>query len=397
MRITLNSVPATNINDVVVSRILNLYPEEKLIQRITFVRAFQTGSIELKCLKDESDKILIPWQMFFLNEKNFDDQIKHIETQRKHKVSSKLLSKRRGSGSVTSKRIIDRLIRQQNFLIEQNEYDTNIYCGLIYRKSVDSAVRTILSHFGIERDELWGFTKKQKAFDYLLKKIESKSINVSQGVLTNKLLPNHQVVGNDIYKNTSGFVIKNDCVPFIFLPSEINPDEAISRQIYTLIYLLVVIGLNQYTYILEKNFRASSLTVGGIEARIHAITSELLIPQSELIKYTGQTISIEMRDTICNRFKVTPLALTTTLKIRGLITESEYDELKPEPYLNKKTKIGGRSPLMSTSIKKFCGAMTYQSICSAIQTQALRNTQAQYLIFGSINKKGFRRFRTELM
>ena len=40
-----------------------------------------------------------------------EDELNHIQKQRADKVSAKLIAKRKGAGEVTSKRIIDRLIR----------------------------------------------------------------------------------------------------------------------------------------------------------------------------------------------------------------------------------------------------------------------------------------------
>lgn len=396
MLLTVNGNFATEIEDVVLDRILNLYPEEELWTRSIFERAFRTGSIELKDLKKESAKILIPWQIFLLDENNFKDQISHIEEQRKHKISSKLLAKRKGIGSTTSKRIIDRLIRQQEFLTEHTDFPTNDYCSSLVGMTCKKAAEFIVKHLGIDRSAYWEYDREQ-ALDYFIECIEGKNANVCRGVLTNKLLPVHKVVLNNVYKNTSGFVIKDDRIPFIFLPSEINPDEAVCRQLYTLVYLFVIIGLNQYDYFMEKDFRVKSLRQTKTEARLHAITSEILMPQSELKQFQGQEISLSTRNSLCQKLKVTPLALVTTLKIRGVIDDLQYENLKPAEFKsNKVEKPRMRLPRMSTSIRKFCGNHTYKAICSAVKTKSLPNTQLQYLIFGSINKVGFRKFSSEI-
>lgn len=396
MLIKVNGNFATEIEDAVVNRILDLYPEEELWTRSIFEKAFRIGSIDLKDLKKESNKILIPWQLFFLDEKNFKLQIKHIEDQRKHKVSSKLLAKRKGVGNTTSKRIIDRLIRQQNFLTEHSNFPINDYCGSLIGMSTKKAAEFILERLGIDRQLYWEY-ERERALDYFIEKIESTSVNICRGVLTNKLLPAHKVVLNRVYKNTSGFVIKDDRIPFIFLPNEINPDEIVSRQLYTLVYLFVVIGLNQYDYVMEKDFRVKSLKQKKTEARFHAITSEILIPQSELNQYQDQRITLSIRDNLCQKLKVTPSALVTTLKIRRLIDDEQFEELKPAEFqFGKIERPHIRSPRISTSIKKFCGNHTYKAICTAVKSKSLPNIQLQYLIFGSVNKDGFRRFRAEV-
>ncbi len=59
MRVTVSGTTSTEIEDSVVERALNLYPEEKLAERPVFQRAFANGVIELQELREESDKILI--------------------------------------------------------------------------------------------------------------------------------------------------------------------------------------------------------------------------------------------------------------------------------------------------------------------------------------------------
>lgn len=396
MWITVNKVKATKINDNVIARVLNLYPEEKLFERPIFQKSLQTGSIEFRELREESDKIIVPWQIFFLDEKNFEFELDHIESKRIHKVSEKLLSKRKGSGSITSKRIIDRLIRQQNFLKQNTNIPPNEFVGSLKQKSVQEAANQILNYFEIDQSRYWKFSRKETALEHFIHRVEAKNINISRGVLTHKILPNHQVARNEVYKNTSGFVIKDDQIPFIFLPNEINPDEAPSRQLYTLVYLLTIIGFNQYDYTLEKDFTSKVFNKSRMELKFHAITSALLIPKLELEKYQGVKITASIRDSLCQQLKVTPLALVTTMKIRKIITEQEYELLKPSEF-KKSKKSGFKSqPKISTAIEKFCGKSTYEAICFGLRSKSLYSTQAQYLIFGTINKKGLRAFRKEI-
>lgn len=396
MWIKANGTNSTEIEDNVIERVLGMYPEEKLIDRPIFSEAFANGHIDFMDLQAESEKILIPWQMFLLNRTNLDNQIAQIDKQRKYKVSSKLIAKRKGTGNVTSKRIIDRLIRQQNFLTSSVTFSNNSFCGSLQGMQTSQAVNHILTHFKIDRSTLWSFTSKGRALKYFIAQTEDKNINVSRGVLTNKLLPAWQVVQNDVYKSTSGFVIRDDQVPFVFLPSEVNPDEVESRQIYTLIYLIAIIGLEQYDYFLDKNFKAKILKAKGISAKLHSITTELLIPTTEVEPLREQSITSNMRDDLSNKFKVSPLALVTTLRMRGIISKQEYDALKPPVYVPKKTKTHMNSPRVSTSVEKFCGRITFQAINIGIRSGSLSSVQAQHLIWGASNKKGYRKYRNEL-
>lgn len=396
MWVTVKGTSSTEIEDGVVECVLGIYPEEKLASRPVFKDAFDNGHVAFNDLQEESEKILIPWQMFFLTRVNLDAQITHIDNQRQHKVSAKLVAKRKGSGDVTSKRIVDRLIRQQNFLTGTTRFTNNSFCGSLHGVQTSRAVDLILSHFEIDRAVLWHYTSKGRALDYLIEKIESKNVNVSRGVLTNKILPNWRVVPSDVYRSTSGFVIRDDCVPFIFLPSEVNPDEVESRQIYTLIYLLAIIGLEQYDHFLDKDFKAKMLEAKGMTARLHAITTEFLIPASGVEYLRDQDITASLRDTLSSKFKVSPLALVITLRKRGIISNAEYEVLKPPPYVPKKITGHVSSPRVSTSVEKFCGQMTFRAINVAIRRGTLPSVQAQHLIWGAVNKTGYRKYRNEL-
>ena len=396
MWILVKGKKATEISSKVVNQLLMMYPEENLLNRPVFVDAFDNDSIMLNTLKEECEKLLIPWQMMLLDEKNLKKHIQHIEQQRKYKISNKLLAKRKGSGDVTSRRIVDRLIRLQNFLTEDSNLAKNEFASALSQLSISDAANKILNHFEIDREKLWARPTKTKALEYLIKQIEARNINISRGVLVHKLLPMHQVVSGDVYKNTSGFIIQDEKIPFIFLPSEIS-NEFEGRQIYTLIYLLVIIGLNKFDYYLEKNFTYKKLRRNSPEFLFHSITSELLMPSLELDKYRRGQITTAIRDELSQKLKVTPTALVYNLKLRKIITQEEYEELKPDDYQpDGKNKGVKRNSKVSTAIKKFCGELCYDAIRTAVQTQTLVPTQLQYLIYGGINKKGFKEFRAEI-
>ena len=135
----------------------------------------------------------------------------------------------------------------------------------------------------------------------------------------------------------------------------------------------------------------------GVEARIHAITTEILMPAAELDKLRGKPITLELRDELSRKFKVSPLALVVTLRMRGIITKKEYDALKPAPYVPQKTpNTEIRAPHVSTSVRKFCGLMSFNAINASLKSGVLQRVQAQHLIFGGANKKGFKKYCNEL-
>lgn len=397
MWITVKNKNSTEIDSRSVKQILDIYPEENLSEeRRAFIDAFQSNSIEFKVLVDEADKIMIPWQLFFLDRDSLKEELRRIDKMRADKTSNRLFAKRKGSGDITSKRIVDRVIQLQNFVSDNFDFPVNLFCGSLVGMSDQDAIYQIISYFNFDIN-FFRKLSKERALKYLIEKIENNNINVSQGVLTNKILPNHQVVKNSVYKNTSGFVIRDEKIPFIFLPSETNPDEVSGRQIYTLIYLIVLIGLNQYDFFLKKDFAREALAAKGKIARIYRITSELLLPSDVTDELKGVEITSEIRDELASTYKMTPTAVLVTLKLRECISSQEkYEELLPPIYIAPKVKKEMNPPKIETSVKKFCGKHAFILINKAIKSGGLSSIQAQYLLFGSVNKKGFKEYRKSL-
>ena len=397
MLVTANKEKATEIDNDVITQILNMYPEENLIERTVFKEALERGTIEFKDLRNESDKILIPWQMFLLEPEILKRELSHIDKQRSDKISDKLFSKRKGEGDITSKRILDRLIRLQNFICENSQMSQNEYCGSLVGKKDNECIGHIVSYFEINL-EIFRSKNKNEALAYLISKIQNKGINISQGVLANKMLPAWQVVGNELYKNTSGFVIKDEKVPFIFLPSEISPNEVDSRQIYTLIYLVFLIGLNEYDILIEKDFKAKAINAKGVQARLYKLTSELLLPSEHSDKLNGSDIDEALRDSLASKYKMSATAIVVTLRIRKIISAGQYKTLMPPEYVKNKnnSKQPMSSPAIENSVKKFCGKYSFDLVNTNIKNGTLTSVQAQYLLFGSVNKKNFKKYRMRL-
>ena len=76
--------------------------------------------------------------------------------------------------------------------------------------------------------------------------------------------------------------------------------------------------------------------------QINNITSEVLMPAVKTDKLRGQNLTTTIRDELALDFKVSPLALIVTLKIRGIITQKQYAKLKPPKFTPKKQYDGPR-------------------------------------------------------
>lgn len=388
---------SAEIDDRTFVSLLNIYPEETLMERKVFRIAREKGYIRLSQLKEECEKILIPWQFFLVEHADLESILEHIENERVDKVSSKLLSKRQGAGNTTSRRIIDRLIRCQNFIISDQDLPNNDFCGSLKGMTIVDCVKHIRDVFDIQSSRLRSLSKKSDALDYLVGKVEDKNINVSLGVLdNNKILPTIDTAKN-VYKNTSGFIIHDKKIPFIFIPSAANPDEPSARQIYTIIYLLVLIGLDAPQYYIEKDFKIAALSVGSEESLAHDVTGELLLPSSEFNELQSEDISKQYIADLSSTYKITPTAAIVILRKRGVISYSQYTSLLEDfaRITQSSVKSSGlrKTPLISTSSRKFNGKYVIEKINDRIRDKSLNRIQAQYLLFGRVNKKNFRRYR----
>jgi len=379
---------ALTISDDVVKKVLNIYPEENLQERSSFAVAFQSGYIDYKVLIKESESLYIPWQMFFLTPDNLKRAIKHIEDQRVDKFSPKFFTKRTGQGEVTSKRIVDRLVRLQNYIVSNSNLPINQFCGALKGKKIDYCIQFISNYFEI--NEIFFSKTKDDALNYLIENVESKSINVSTNALKAGVLPEVKGV-NEIYKSTSGFVIKDDRIPFIFLPNENNLDEIVARHIYTILYLLTCIALDDYDFYIKQNFVASAVQSRGPEAKKHEIVTGILLPREITNSLYGGSIDKELIDSLVSIRKMTPTAILVTLKKRGIITQDECDALMPKPY-KPNNKRGGRRAKITNSVKKFCGKTALGFIENAIRNGSIKSIQAQYLIFGRVRKKDYKTY-----
>jgi len=382
---------AVEISDDVFDSILRLYPEECLFDRPLLKEARDQGHISYNVLLSECESICLPWQIFFLNVVNLKKELDSIERQRKDKFKNTSFAKRKGSGDITSKRIIDRLIRLQAFVESDNYYTNNILVSSFKGKTLTEQVNLISEYFEIDIKK---FRSKNKgdALEYLISQISKKNVNISRGVLKGGVLPESPTLAN-VYRNTSGFVLQSEKVPYIFLPDEINPDDVAGRRIYTLIYLLACVGLDQYDFYIESQQSASMLKKKGGVKNLHDIVTAFLLPFSVTDALRGKVVSATIRDNLANDYKLTPTAVLTTLLRRQIITFRVYESLLPPKFVKKPTPskpMNRISPVNAAN--KFCGSISTESINRSLRVKGITNVPAQYLLFGRPRHKDFKSY-----
>lgn len=386
-----NGTSIVEIPESVVQKILDIYPDENLQERKVFKSATETGLLSYSDLVGECNKLHLPWQLFLLEESRIDDEIKKIDTQRKSKFDFGKVASRAGSRQKISMRLLDRIIALQQFSIEIGRPTDNPFCGALKAVDRDNWIPYIIKYFEIDASKFHG-VGKEKALEYLIGCLERKGVCVSRGVLANKILP----ASNDLratYKQSSGFVVQDPKLPYIFLPNEVNREETAGRQIYTLASLLMLVGLEEYNILVTSDFEAR---VNGdrITRKIHGAVAELLLPFDATDPYKYTVITEKIRDSLSTRYNLTPTAVVITLRQRDVITPDECTELLASIEAKPADKnIFFTNPKLTTSVEKFCGKSTNENIVTGLRTRALAPTRAQYLLFGHIDKARFHNFK----
>jgi len=390
MQITYSGKVCIETDTNVYKRLLSFYPEEKLLQRPILAEALQTETVTYGDLCSEAEKLFIPWQMFLLTPRKLTHHLKNIENNRVDKIRSTQMSRRRGHSGDIPYRLIDRYIRAQNFVSSTGFYGANTYNGSLAGLTIASTVKKIMGHFGIERGSLLSGTKAD-VLQYLITRIEEKCVNVGIGALEARLVPttdNHR----DLYKNVSGFCLRDEKVPFIYVNASMaTEEEPVGRQIYTLIYLLTLIGLDEFTLARNINPRTVETIKGGNSKLVHAVTAELLMPESMFETFRGVDITLDVVNLLSNRFKVTPSAVLMRLYRLGIISRDEKSGLTTEPFV-KRSGGGGSSPI-TTAVKKFNGGLVTNGVNRAFNAQSITQNHAQYILFGRIGRPTWRDYR----
>lgn len=383
-----------DIDEASIDKILNVYSDESLRDRPVFINARNTGELSFSDLKSECDKILMPWQLFFLESTKLDDVIKKITDKRASKFANKLIASRDNEGRGISLRIADKVIGFQEFALG-NIKDTNSYCGSLKALKRDQWAKKIIDYFEIDPAILMS-GKKEETLNRLIELIEGKNIRVARGVLANKLLPAENTI-RATYRKSSGFAVKNDKLPYVFLPSEINDNETYGRQILTLIVLLVLIGTDDYSMYVTGNLE---LYIKGKKSLQQAfgVANEILLPFSETDKYRNVKITDAIRDNLAGKFMLTPSAIVVTLRQRGIIDNDNDQKALLESISPPRSdpKHHPRTPKIDTSVRKLCGNATTKDIVQALSTGKLTSIPAQYLIFGRVDKLKFIKFKANV-
>lgn len=380
-----------DINEDVINIILDIYPDENLHERKVFKNALNSKEITFADLTKECSTLHIPWQLFLLSIEKTSQEVSKINNLRKSKFDfSKIANRASFSCKYISMRLLDRIIALQQFAKETTS-PKNQFCNALTRVDRHNWVPFIIRYFDIDLQK-FSDLKKEKALEYIINLLEAKNICVSRGVLANKVLPISPELRKS-YKQSSGFVVQDNTLPYIFLPNEINRDETAGRQIYTLISLLILIGLSEYNILVNSDFE-SRINGSRLTKKIHGAVTEFLLPFEVTEQYKNKPINPQVRDALSEQYKLTPTAVVITLRERGLIDPEECEKLLnsiPKKPSSKDSFF--KQQKLTTSVEKFCGKTTNANIKDRIHNKTLETTRAQYLLFGQIDKPRFHKFK----
>lgn len=349
-----------------------------------YENAIINNSVTFRELKKLSIKSGVPLPLFFANEEICEMQIFEKNKNLFSKIPSKneLKIASRGRVNISDiELIVKDLSRKQEFLkkrvlIDQPE---NTYIGR-YEKAINSGVslfiiaNEIRSYFGFNLTYLRLLSKKD-VLGYLRDCIERKGILVSFS--SHNYMP--QTLNSQL--ELSGICIKDKKIPYIFINTRDGDNtpkiiESEGRQIFTLLTMLVCVGINQFVL----SSKSSLDNISSIKSA-YKIASEIILPTKEL-----KTLSIENINQLkdgCDLFKVTPSLLLYKLLesriIKPEIAEQLWQKINSELRQDKKRVI--RAPLPINGYSKYNGVRLSQEVVRAFNKGIISQLDVKNILF----------------
>ena len=298
------------------------------------------GSVTYKNLKEASRKLNIPHTLFFADY----DQLSKLLKERNKRIFGALDGRHivASRGEILDIRVIAPII--QDVLAKQkiyNEYSRKKCPQKIIKylassnKSVAEQAKYITRKLGIDMREFRSKTNRREAFHYLRNRLSANQIHVF--VEAKNYMPIN--IPNDV--ELSGFYIRNNAHPCIFITNELNeyPVEGMSRKMYTLLFLVVCIfkGVSYAVHIDKKSYECNYEKFKP--ALIHKIVGNILLSDEEVeqIEFDENGNFMEKYSL---RYKISKTALLNRLQDRSLLSPETYRrlKLKAEEYFRQKAQ-----------------------------------------------------------
>ena len=159
-----------------------------------------------------------------------------------------------------------------------------------------------------------------------------------------------------------------------------------------------MIGNNQYDIALTGELELSITSTRGLQ-QAFSVATEILLPFSVTDAYRTNLIDSNIIEALSEQYMLTPSAIIITLWQRGLLRNDDHkQELLDNmnvPLSTADTKGFRRPANIDTAIKKWCGTATTRDIVQAINSKILSPIEAQYLIFGRVDKSRYAKFKAK--
>jgi Zn-dependent peptidase ImmA (M78 family) len=364
---------------------------------VDYQRTIANNEIKLEILKELANRAQVPYPLFFapLNIvlKQIEDNDKELESKMATKDEINLNF--RGKMKKEDVALIVKDIGKKQMFLKKfilKETKENEFIGYIQKlfsagKGVVEIAESVRAYFNIELSELRK-SSKETGLEYLKRRLEVKNVFIS--VSSYNYMP--QEISPQI--NLSAIGVKDRHFPFIFLNTRDGDDnplvlETAGRQIFTLLCMLVSIGLNRYVLSTKK---------GQLKEQdynqIYQLAGEILIPSVETV---GVSISnIEDLKEKAHFFKVTPSMLLTRLLDSGNLKLETYvyylNNLKEE--IKKAPKHKRRAPKPITGYRKYNGERFSREVVKAFKDGKISKEVFKKILFrkNNINENVFNEY-----
>lgn len=349
-----------------------------------YSEAITNNKISFHDLKDLAIRGGIPYALFFAPREIVK---KHIEEKNRNliqKIPTKDELKIGTRGFVELKDIelvVKDIGRKQEFLKSRilTSASQNTYIGSIVKKvklgfSIEEIAEGIRNEFDIDLSVLRTLSK-EKVLDYLRSCIEKK------GILVSFSSHNYMPQNLDRELTISGICIKDKKFPFIFVNTRDGDEkpriiESSGRQIFTLLTMVVCIGLNQFVLSSKKGKGKND-----VSKLAYKVASEILIPKNHLTNITP--LHLETLKEKAHFFKVTPSMLLYQLKenkkIDAASAETLWAQLKVEAQ-KKESKVK-HQPLPVTGYSKYNGDRFSREVVKAYTEGAITHLEVKNILF----------------
>ena len=347
--------------------------------------ALETGRITLKGLQDLAHRGEIPLPLFFAPEEVVEAQVKH-----KLELLLRGLSQRDtfriGSRETIRLGDIDLLLRD---LLRKQEQLRKVDKTLVKnpvmgklgdpRRPPEELANTLKDLIGFSPEHFRAIRTKRDALEYFVDCLEAKQIFVSRSV-------HREFMPQAITKSFSGMTVKDNKIPYIFLPGG-DPEEGLEpagRRIFTLTLLAVLVAEKRFATVSWNHGDLEDEHLEGESGRTYDVAGAFLMPKSDLAAFHLEDLpDIEAAS---NAFHVTPSAVVVRAARTGLLSWMKARYLLDELQSKRSTASPqhGRRPPQETSVARYAGAEFVRRMLTAQDAGLLSPTD--FRLYVTLNR-----------